>query len=92
MVDLARELIKRKSAKFDAAAFSDHYADALRALVEEKRKGKQTVEVSGDDAPRRGGQVIDLMDALKKSLNKGKSGGSRKPATGRSASKSRKAS
>ncbi len=94
MVDLAKELIERKSAKFDAAAFTDRYADALRELVEEKRKGKQTVEVSGDDAPRKGGQVVNLMEALKKSLNNGKSGGSgsRKSARSRSASKSRKAS
>jgi DNA end-binding protein Ku len=92
MVDLAKELIERKSAKFDAAVFTDHYADALRELVEEKRKGKQTVEVSGDEAPRRGGQVVDLMEALKKSLNNGKSGGARKSAGSRSTSKSRKAS
>jgi len=92
MVDLAKELIERKSAKFDATAFTDRYADALRDLVEEKRKGKQTVEVSGDDAPRKGGQVVDLMEALKKSLNNGKSGGARKSAKSRSGSKSRKAS
>jgi DNA end-binding protein Ku len=38
MIDLAKELIERKSGPFKPEAFKDHYGDALRALVAEKRK------------------------------------------------------
>ena len=72
MVDLAKELIGRKSAKFDPAAFKDRYAEALRELVEEKRKGKEVVEIGSDEPQRRSGQVVDLMEALKKSVKTGK--------------------
>jgi DNA end-binding protein Ku len=72
MVDLAKELIERKSAKFDPAAFTDRYATALRELVEEKRKGRNVVEIESDGPQQRSGQVVDLMEALKKSLKNGK--------------------
>jgi DNA end-binding protein Ku len=72
MIDLAKELIERKSAKFDPAAFTDRYAAALRELVEEKRKGRNVVEIESDGPQQRSGQVVDLMEALKKSLKNGK--------------------
>ena len=49
MVDLAKELIERKSGKFDPTAFKDHYGDALRALVEEKRKKGKIVDSDDDE-------------------------------------------
>ena len=91
MVDLAKELITRKSGEFDPSQFKDHYAEALRTLVEEKRKGKQTISIEDDEGPRKTGQVVDLMEALKKSLNKGQSR-KRKSASSRSPKKQRKAS
>ena len=74
MIDLAKELIERKSGKFDPAAFKDHYGDALRALVEEKRKRGKIVDSDDDEKPAKSedrGNVIDLMDALRRSV-KGK--------------------
>src|SRR5438105_9285488 len=63
MVDLAKELIARKSGPFDPRAFKDHYGDALKALVEEKRKrGKIVEEEEQPEAPAKG-KVIDLMEA-----------------------------
>jgi DNA end-binding protein Ku len=68
MLDLAGELIERKSAAFDPAAWSDSYATALRELIERKREGEAVVGVSEED--RRGGaEVVDLMAALKNSLS-----------------------
>ena len=73
LLDLATSLIEKKSGKFDAAEFHDRYVDALKDLIERKRKSK-TGKVSldtGDTKPTRGGSnVIDLMAALKKSLDK----------------------
>jgi DNA end-binding protein Ku len=80
MVALAGELIKRKSKPFDPGVFKDRYAAALRELVERKRKGKLVV-AEGERERVPTGKVIDLMEALKKSV--GKKGGS-KPKSGRS--------
>jgi DNA end-binding protein Ku len=81
MIDLAKELIERKSGKFDPTAFKDHYGDALRALVEEKRKKGKIVDSDDDEKPAKGeerGNVIDLMEALRNSV-KGKAA-TKKPA------------
>jgi DNA end-binding protein Ku len=72
LLDLATTLIEKKARKFDAAGFHDRYVDALRELIDRKRKSK-TGKVSLDTeekAPSRGSNVIDLMAALKKSLDR----------------------
>jgi DNA end-binding protein Ku len=72
MLDLAEALIERKTAKFDPSKFHDRYVDALRELIERKRKSKGArIEADDeDDTPRRGSNVVDLMAALKKSIEK----------------------
>ena len=70
LLDLATTLIDQKSAPFDAGEYEDRYADALRALIEKKRKAKGGKKVIEDvEEPESGGSnVIDLMAALKKSV------------------------
>lgn len=70
LLDLASTLIEKKTAKFDASEFHNRYVDALKGLIEEKRKrkGEVIIQDPDDDAPRKGSNVIDLMAALKKSL------------------------
>ena len=71
MLELAEALIDRKAAKFDPAKFHDRYVDALKDLIERKRKSKGArIEAEAEDAPRRGSNVVDLMAALKKSIEK----------------------
>jgi DNA end-binding protein Ku len=65
---LARQLIERKTAPFDPAKFVDHYEAALRELIEAKAKGRR-ITIDRGPAAKGGGQVIDLMAALKKSLS-----------------------
>lgn len=67
MVSLAHELIERKAHRFDPRHFKDHYGDALRALIEEKRKG-HTITTAHEQREPRSGNVIDLMAALRKSV------------------------
>jgi DNA end-binding protein Ku len=72
LLDLATSLIEKKAGKFDASEFHDRYVDALRDLIDRKRRsksGKVSVEAE-DKAPSRGSNVIDLMAALKQSLDK----------------------
>lgn len=67
-IDLARKLIEQKSGSFDPAAFEDHYDDAVRDLLEEKRKGKKIVSPEPEEDERKSAEIIDIMDALKRSL------------------------
>jgi DNA end-binding protein Ku len=69
LLDLAETLIEKKTAPFDASQFHDRYIDALHELIERKRKGK-TVQTADEPAPARGSNVVDLMAALKRSLEK----------------------
>jgi DNA end-binding protein Ku len=71
MLDLASMLIEKKTGKFDASEFHNRYIDALRELIEEKQRAKGEKIIQDPDAdqpPPKGSNVIDLMAALKKSL------------------------
>ncbi|MQA64570.1 MAG: Ku protein [Alphaproteobacteria bacterium] len=73
MLKLAEELVERKSAPFKAEAFKSKYIDALRDLIEEKRKkGVHATGSQKEHAEPAGGNVVDLMEALKKSVARGK--------------------
>ncbi|WP_126975025.1 non-homologous end joining protein Ku [Frigidibacter oleivorans] len=87
LLAVATQLIDRKTAPFDASAFEDHYDQALRALIEAKRKNRKTPRaLTGDDKARpKGENVVDLMEALRESLKA--SGGAEKKTVAKSASK-----
>jgi DNA end-binding protein Ku len=70
LLKVATQLIDNKTKPFDIKAFKDHYETALRELIAKKlkSKGRRVSTVEEDEAPKRGGNVIDLMSALKKSL------------------------
>jgi DNA end-binding protein Ku len=72
LLELAESLIARKAGDFDPDLFRDRYVDALKELVERKLKAKGRKIVADEDAPepRGGSNVIDLMAALKQSLEK----------------------
>lgn len=83
MLDVATTLIARKTAPFDASAFRDNYEHALRELVERKAKSRKAKTVQAEDHPARetgGDNVVDLMSALKQSLEKTKPEKAAKPA------------
>ncbi len=68
-LDLAKELIKRKSGKFEPEEFKDQYNEAVWELIQaklEKRAPEIATEVPGT------AKVINIMDALKKSVQQGK--------------------
>lgn len=81
LLELATSLIERKTAAFDASAFEDRYAAALRDLIARKRKSGKTPRAEREEGARRpqGENVVDLMGALKESLKDGgsKDGGSK---------------
>lgn len=83
LLDLAEALIEKKAAAFDPSEFHDRYVDALKCLIERKRKakGRKIIEDKGGDDARSGSNVVDLMAALKKSMEKpGAAAAEKKPA------------
>jgi DNA end-binding protein Ku len=65
MLDLARHIVEQKSGSFEPEEFEDHYETALIDLINKKRSG---IRLPAKAAPKTGGNVINLMDALKRSL------------------------
>src|SRR5262249_46711665 len=65
MLDLAKHIVEKKSGAFEPEEFEDHYETALIDLINKKRSG---VPIAAKAAPKSSGNVINLMDALKKSL------------------------
>ena len=90
LIEMAKDLIDQRSAPFDAAAYKNHYAEALRQLVNSKMKGGK-VAVGDEEAEPAGGKVIDFTEALKRSLQKSGSSARTRAETPsrRSASKAR---
>jgi DNA end-binding protein Ku len=81
MLDLASMLIEKKTGKFDASEFHNRYIDALRDLIKAKQKAKGEKVIQDPDAdapPPKGSNVIDLMAALKMSLESGGGAGAAK--------------
>ncbi len=72
LLELAESLIAKKTGDFDPAQFKDRYIDALKDLVQRKlkAKGRKIVAEDEPDTTSAKGNVIDLMAALKKSLEK----------------------
>ncbi|MET4744879.1 DNA end-binding protein Ku [Bradyrhizobium japonicum] len=63
MLDLARHIVTQKAGRFDPKKFEDHYETALVDLINLKRAAKP---ITPKERPR-GENVVDLMDALRKS-------------------------
>ena len=76
MVEIATRLIAQKEADFDPSEFKDRYDDALRDMIEAKKKGQGVVEAPEPEDTN----VIDLMEALRASLKGSASSARRAPA------------
>lgn len=82
LLDLAEALIEKKTAPFKPDTFHDRYVDALERLIEKKKKakGRRIIEDEDEAPAKRSGNVIDLMAALKKSVDTGTKSAAAKPA------------
>ena len=97
MVSMAHQLMKSKQGHFEPEKFEDRYESALREMIARKQKGVTIRSAAPGPAAT---NVVNLMDALKKSLREGgASTGRRRPQASdrpaakpaRSAARSRKA-
>jgi DNA end-binding protein Ku len=66
MLDLARHIVNQKAGHFEPDKFEDQYETALIDLINQKRAGKP---ITAKARPR-GENVVDLMDALRKSIGR----------------------
>jgi DNA end-binding protein Ku len=73
-LELAMSLVKQLTAPFKPQEFTDTYRENVERLIEQKRKGRK---ISAVEQPRRA-PVVDLMEALKKSLARSKAGAGKK--------------
>jgi DNA end-binding protein Ku len=64
MLDLAKHIVNQKSGNFEPEKFEDHYETALIDLINQKRSGKPIIP---KERPR-GENVVDLMEALRRSV------------------------
>ena len=71
MLELARHIVKTKTGHFDPKKFEDRYEEALKELLDKKRKGEK-IATPKEHAPA---NVINLMDALRQSVE----GGAKRP-------------
>jgi DNA end-binding protein Ku len=76
-LDMAFTLIELLQKPFDPEEYHDHYREALQQLIEAKLEGREVVT-----SPAAGEtKVIDLADALRRSVENARKGGKAKPAT-----------
>jgi DNA end-binding protein Ku len=64
---LARQIIDALASDWEPERYHDTYTEELRRLIKRRAKGGKAVEVT-DEAPEKGAEVVDLMEALEKSL------------------------
>jgi len=65
MLKLAQHILETKEADFDPSQFVDHYEEAVVEMLKKKQAGMATPKGKASEPPR---NVINLMDALKKSI------------------------
>jgi DNA end-binding protein Ku len=64
MISIAQKIIEQQEGPFDPSQFVDRYEEALKALIEDKKKGHKPAKVAEPDDTN----VVDLMAALRASL------------------------
>jgi DNA end-binding protein Ku len=76
MIAIAEKIIEQQEGPFDPTQFVDRYEEALKALIEDKKKGHKPAKVAEPEDTN----VVDLMSALRASLA-AKDKGAAKPAS-----------
>ncbi len=71
---MAEALISSMTGEFDAGEFTDDYREAMTALLEAKQSGGEVQQVP--EVEDTGGAVVDLMSALRRSVERARGGSS----------------
>ena len=65
-VEVARQLVESMSTAWEPERYKDDYAERVKELIQKKVEGGEVVESLAP--PAEGGKVVDLLDALKRSV------------------------
>jgi len=87
MIDLARHIIEKKTASFDPDGFEDRYEAALAELVRARAEGRTPAKPKPQKRPS---NVVDLFDALRRSLAADDDGSGPRAPTGKRTPKAAK--
>lgn len=87
MISIAEKIIEQQEGPFDPSQFVDRYEEALKALIEDKKKGHKPARVSEPEDTN----VVDLMAALRASLGAAAKPGSKAASKAKAAKPSAKA-
>ncbi|MEY9953200.1 Ku protein [Leifsonia sp. EB34] len=85
-LSLSSALMESFAGDFEPEKFSDEYQEELRKLIDAKLEQGETIDTAAtfgeeaEEAKKGGGEVIDLMEALKRSVERSRGGGSSKAA------------
>src|SRR3954468_20268435 len=79
MLDLAKPIVETKKAHFERGRFENHYEEALKDLLKKKQSG-QKIEAPRESEPSK---VINLMDALRRSVETERGSGDRRKTASR---------
>jgi DNA end-binding protein Ku len=83
MLDLASHIVETKAGHFNPSKFDDRYEDALKDLLRKKQEGKPIERPER----REPAKVINLMDALRRSVEASGAGRSAKAKAGQPATR-----
>jgi DNA end-binding protein Ku len=83
-LELAVELMERKAGTFEPQKFKDEYTEAVWELIHAKLEHRAPTVVTGEPTTAK---VINIMDALKRSVKQGKEAAPSKAAPGKAAGK-----
>jgi DNA end-binding protein Ku len=81
-LEMSASLVESFEADFSPEKFSDDYQEQLHELIDaklEKGDALDTAETFGEDADDGGGEVLDLMEALRRSVEKNRAASSDRP-------------
>lgn len=79
-LEMSLSLVKSFASDFSPEKFSDDYQEQLRKLIEAKLEQGDALDTDatfGEEPEAGGGEVLDLMEALRRSIDKNKQGSSK---------------
>lgn len=80
-LDVAEQLVESMTIDWEPARYKDEYSAKVKHVIEQKIEGGEVVEAPAPPAAAGGAQVVDLLDALRRSVDATRARGKKHPET-----------
>ncbi|MCU1278655.1 MAG: Ku protein [bacterium] len=80
-LEVAEQLVESMTTEWQPERYKDEYSERVKEVIEKKIAGGEVVEAPSLPAAARGAQVVDLLEALRKSVDATKAHGKKHPQT-----------